>query len=144
MDELAQPGSCFVRLQVCAHQPHPAIDVETHAAGRNHAILIIGCRHTADRKSIALVDVGHGETGTNDTRQRRPVHRLLERLIFTDLRNECSARVDHYIGPHPPALVAPDAIPQAVNGFEMDFRRHQISRYTSADHPSAVCSTFNW
>jgi hypothetical protein len=62
-------------------QPHTAIDVISHAAGRNDPIGRERRRDAADRKAVTLVDVGHRQCRVDDPRQRRHVGELLERAV---------------------------------------------------------------
>jgi hypothetical protein len=50
----------FAQERAC-QQPHSAVDVESHAAGRHNTLGNIRCRHTADRKPVALVNIRHGQ-----------------------------------------------------------------------------------
>ena len=77
--QLAQLRAHLRLAEIGAHQPHAAIDIETDAARRDDAARHIGGADAADRKAVALVDVGHRQARADDAGQRRDVGGLFER-----------------------------------------------------------------
>src|SRR5262245_28071352 len=62
MHQLTELRPHFVHFQRSAKQTHAAIDVETYAARRDHAVLLINGCNSADRKAVALMNVGHRQS----------------------------------------------------------------------------------
>ncbi len=63
------------------------------------------------------MDVGHGQAGAYDPRQRGHVHGLLQREVFSDLIDDALASVDHDVGAHPAPLVPTDEVTQGVDSL---------------------------
>src|SRR6185503_9528876 len=57
---------------------------EPHASRRDNAMLLVHCGNAANRKTITLMNVRHGERAADDSQKHRHVRRLFERLIFTN------------------------------------------------------------
>ena len=82
----AEPRLNLLVHEVGAHQPDAAVDVVADAARRNDAAFgRIGGRNAADAEAVSPVDVGHGEAGHLNARQKRHVGHLLRRLIAANL-----------------------------------------------------------
>jgi hypothetical protein len=65
-------------------QPHAAVDVVADAARRDDPVRQSGRRDTTDRKTVALVDIGHRQRRLDDARKRGDVLQLLERAVGHD------------------------------------------------------------
>ena len=111
-----------VEHQVRAHQPHAAVDVVADAAGRDHAPFgRIGRAHAADAEAVAPMNVGHGQAGVLNARQKRDVGHLLGGLIVLDRVDQLVVGEDQAIDAHarlvrfgnPPASVV-DALERSV------------------------------
>ena len=48
-------------IQMSGQQAHAAIDVVTHATRRNNSVRQLGRHDAPDGKTIALMDIGHGQ-----------------------------------------------------------------------------------
>ena len=95
------PRLDLVQRQVRAHQPHAAIDVVADAAGRDHAPFgRIGRADAADAEAVAPMDVGHGEAGHLDARQKGHVGHLLRGLIVANLLDQPLVGEDPPFDPH--------------------------------------------
>src|SRR3990172_4243733 len=101
VDELLDAGDDFVTLKLSREQAHAAVDVEPHAAGRDHARAHVGGRHAADGEAVALVDVGHGQRAADDAGEESDVDGLLERQVGEDLLEQRFVGVDEGVGAHP-------------------------------------------
>ena len=89
LHQLPEARPDVVDHEVGAHQSHAAVDVIAHSARRNHAPFgRIGGRHAANAEAVAPVDVGHGQAGHADARQKGHVGHLLGRLVAANLRNQ--------------------------------------------------------
>lgn len=65
--------------------PNPAVDIKAHAPGRDNPGIGIEGTHTADRKTVAPVDIGHPKRIPEDARKRRHVGKLGESSVFKRL-----------------------------------------------------------
>jgi len=128
VDQFLEPRAHTLALQVGAHQAYAAIDIEAHAARRNHAVRTVHGRHAAYREAVSLVNVGHRQAGPHDATQRGHVHGLLERQVAPDLLQQPRAGIHHHVGQHATAFVPRDAVAERVDLFEADGGGHQISR----------------
>ena len=112
------------RDEVRPHQADAAIDVVADPAGRNHAPFgRIGRAHAADAEAVSPMDIGHGEAGHLDARQRGHVGHLLGRLVVANLLDQPFVGEDAPLDPHPD-LVAFGNPPEA--GVDL-FQRTGIS-----------------
>src|SRR5262249_30242613 len=100
VDQFAQLGTHFAFGEGRGDQAYSAIDVESDAARRLHAVAVVGGRHPTDGEAVPLVNVGHGEARSYDARQRGDVHGLLEREVLADLVEDRAAGVDDDVGVH--------------------------------------------
>ena len=91
-----QVGTDLFLHQAGGHQAHAAVDVIAHPARRDHAVLLPRGRHAPNGKSVALVDVGHGQGGAHDARQGGHVAHLLEARVLADVPQQGRIRQ------HPP------------------------------------------
>mmetsp|Transcript_60630 Transcript_60630/g.170856 ORF Transcript_60630/g.170856 Transcript_60630/m.170856 type:complete len:216 (+) Transcript_60630:106-753(+) len=86
---------------VRADQPHAAVDVEAHAAGRDDRLRVphVERRDVADREAVAAVDVRQPDGVLLNPRQRRDVADLLdggeEAADVRRLSGEASQLVEH-------------------------------------------------
>ena len=100
--QLVQPRLNVLVGEVGAHQPHAAVDVVADPARRNHAALgRIGGRHAADAEAVAPVDVGHGQAGHLDARQKGHVGHLFRRLVGANLLDQPLVGEDSPFDLHP-------------------------------------------
>jgi len=88
-------GNDIVGTQIGVEGPYAAGDIKSDAAGRNHAALFgIEGGHSAYRKPIPPMGIGHGKRGLDNSRERGYIHDL-----FIDLEihvaNECLIRVNN-------------------------------------------------
>src|SRR5581483_3295369 len=118
VDQIAQPGADFGNLETCAHQPHPAVDVETHAARRYHALFHVHGRHAADWKAVALMDIRHSQTRAHDSRQGCHVHGLFERKVATNLLYQRFAGIHENMGAHSAPLIPLNAVAKRADGLD--------------------------
>jgi hypothetical protein len=81
VDERFAPAAQLLARQRQRQQPHAAVDVVAHAAGRDDAVRQLGRGEPADREAVALVDVRHRECRVDDPGQRGDVLELLERAV---------------------------------------------------------------
>jgi hypothetical protein len=73
-------------FQFRTHEPHPAGDVESHAAGRDDAPVVdVRGRYPSDGKAVTPVDVRHRIGGSDDARKGGHVRHLLDRPILLRL-----------------------------------------------------------
>src|SRR3990167_6426962 len=75
-------------LQMSPDQAHPAIDVVPHTPWRDDPFTRIKGRDPPDGKSVAPVDIGHGDRRAHDTREAGDIHDLLDTLITPDTLHE--------------------------------------------------------
>ena len=68
-----QMGFDLSFIQMRCQQPHAAIDIITNAARGNNPIRQFGGHHTANGKTIALMNIGHGQRIFNNAGQRSGV-----------------------------------------------------------------------
>ena len=100
--QLADPRLTSATREIGAHQPHAAVDVVADAAGRDHAAFgRIGGRDAADAEAVAPVDVGHGQAGHLNARQKGHVGHLLGRLVGADLLDQPLVGEDAAFDLHP-------------------------------------------
>jgi hypothetical protein len=88
IDQPVQPRAHVGFAQIGPHQPHATIDIKAYAARRHQAVVYIHRGHSADREPVALVNIGHRQTRPHDTWQGGDIHRLNQRLIFSNLFNQ--------------------------------------------------------
>jgi hypothetical protein len=110
-------------------QPHAAVDVVAHAAGRHDAVGQRRRSDGADREAVALVDVGHRHRRLDDPRQRRDVLQLLERVVALDRAEQALVGEDARGHAHVRARVGADLPDDLADALEPG---HQTSRTTVA------------
>ena len=124
--KLPDAGHHVGGMKIGPQKTHAAIDVVAHAAGRNHAAFFrIGGRNAADAKTVAPVDIGHGQTGHLDARQKRHVGHLLRGLVVADLFDQFivgkdppfHAHADFIILRNPPSALVDLFQRPAIAGF---------------------------
>ena len=57
------------RCKLRSEQTHAAINIKAHAARRNHAVAHACGRNSANWKSVALMNIRHGQRASNNSRQ---------------------------------------------------------------------------
>jgi hypothetical protein len=82
-----------VEGQVAGQQTHTAVDIADTARG-DHAMRQGRGRYAADRKAVALMDVGHGDGVAGDTRQRGGVDQLFYAAVGQRLFDQGTAGID--------------------------------------------------
>jgi hypothetical protein len=85
----------------CREQPDAAIDVESHAAGGNHALFEICRRDAPDAEAITLMSIGHGKRTTDKAPERCDIRYLILRLIPLNLFDELIIGIDETLDVHP-------------------------------------------
>ena len=124
VQQLSHPWPNVRFLKVGADQTHAAVDVETDAARRDDARGVVGGANTADRESVALVNVRHSQTGADDSRERRHVGRLFEGFVLGDFVDDRFGCVDDNIRAHTRLAVARKSPAVVVQPFELFSETH--------------------
>ena len=109
----------FVAHERGGQQAHAAVDVEAHAARRDHPGARVGGGHAADGETVALVDVGHGERRPDDAGQEGDVDSLLEREVGENLLQQRFVGIDECVGAHAGLGAARDEVAAGVELFEL-------------------------
>ena len=78
----------------------------------------IGGRHAADAEAVAPVDVGHGQAGHLDARQKGDVGHLFRRLVVADLLDQPLVGEDSPFDPHPDLVALRNPPAALVDLFE--------------------------
>src|SRR3970282_941240 len=102
-DELRDAGAHLPLAEAGPDQAHAAVDVEADAARRNHTVLGVEGRDTADRETVAPVAVRHAERRADYAGQAGDVRHLLEDAVI-HLAEQRLGIVDAAGTPHPGLL----------------------------------------
>ncbi len=90
----------FFAIERTSQQSHSAINVESHAARRHHSHANIRGCHSADRKSVTLMDIRHRQRPAHNSRQKRHVHCLLDGKILHDRIEQALVGVNQGVRSH--------------------------------------------
>ena len=91
--ERLEPRPHVLEPEARAQQPHAAVDVVAHAAGRDHAVRLVHGRDAADGEPVAPVDVRHRDARVHDAGQGGHVGDLLQSLLMAGLLEQTRVRV---------------------------------------------------
>ena len=114
-DQSFQMRLHFGESQIRADNAHAAINVVADATGRNHAPLLrIGGTDAADAKTVAPMNIGHGQAGDLNAGKRGDIGDLLAGLVGADLLNQQIVGINQAVNAHtglvafwnPPAALA--------------------------------------
>jgi len=79
--QILQIRGCFFFFQLCCQQAHAAVDIIAHTAGRDDSIRELGGDHAADRETISLMHVGHGQCVFDNSRKGGCIDQLFQTSI---------------------------------------------------------------
>src|SRR5215467_968958 len=99
--------------------------------------------HAADREAVSLMNVRHRQTWTDDSGQRRYIHRLHQGLIPADLLHQRRVRVHDHIRAHSGGFVSRDPVAPRIDRPDINLA-HQMSTNTSARNPPVSRTTQSW
>ena len=119
VDQLLHARSHIGDGEARSMQAHAAVDVVADTARTHDPVLRIGGDDAADRKTVALVDVGHRERCLDDSGQGGGVRHLLERAVAPDGLHEGVVGVDESRDPHAWPRVPRDAPEIGGNLFDL-------------------------
>ena len=90
----------FFSMQITAQEAYAAVDIVADPAGRNDSFFGIKGSDSADRETIAPMDVWHGHGWADDAGQGCDVADLLEGLFLTQVLHHCWRGENQAVGPH--------------------------------------------